>query len=370
MFRKITLLSGLAILGVVINHASGWGYTALFAWTDRYLPVTVPNYDLFGSSGYYLSLIFLRISSFAVPAFLFTSGAFLAYALRGSKNGKLSWQMLKNRIGNLLIPYIIWSFIALIYIFMLGDRSSLTNVIQMFFTSGIVGPYYYVPLLVYLILLSPFLVPLAKNHPAILLIVTGAIQFGLSILHTRAAFGMQPSNMNWLLNLTPDWSVPRWIFFYCFGLVAGIFQDSWSNILPRFKWPLLFLTILSAGILIFESDTSFKILGWDGYNIVSRYSFNFYGLFFIAFFLSINSVPGFITKLLNKLAFKSMGIYLIHFLAMGLAAKFIYRYFPWLLTKQLLFQICLLTIGLGIPLAIMQVLTKSSLRKYFRFVFG
>ena len=47
------LLNGLAILAVVFNHASGWGYTAMVYWADRYRPVTVPNFDQVWSPSFY-----------------------------------------------------------------------------------------------------------------------------------------------------------------------------------------------------------------------------------------------------------------------------------------------------------------------------
>jgi hypothetical protein len=45
MTRRLLYLSGLAIVGVILYHAVGWGFVGMFWWTDRYAPVTVPNFD-------------------------------------------------------------------------------------------------------------------------------------------------------------------------------------------------------------------------------------------------------------------------------------------------------------------------------------
>ena len=85
----------------------------MFWWTDRYSPVSIPNYDQLGSPPYYIFLIIKQLTVFSVPAFLFVSGFFVAYAYR-SKETSLNWGMEKKRIINLIIPYLIWSAVIFI----------------------------------------------------------------------------------------------------------------------------------------------------------------------------------------------------------------------------------------------------------------
>ena len=78
MRRQIPILRGLAILAVVYNHATGWGYTAMFWWADRYRQVgSLPNYDQMGSLPYYVLAVIQQLAQFSVPAFLFISGFFI-----------------------------------------------------------------------------------------------------------------------------------------------------------------------------------------------------------------------------------------------------------------------------------------------------
>jgi hypothetical protein len=69
MIRRLLYLNGLAVLGVILFHASGMGFVAMFAWTHRYLPVTAPNYDQMGSAAYYGLRVIEAIVTFSIPAF-------------------------------------------------------------------------------------------------------------------------------------------------------------------------------------------------------------------------------------------------------------------------------------------------------------
>jgi hypothetical protein len=101
MIRRLLYLNGLAILAVILFHTSGMGFIAMFAWTHRYLPVTVPNYDLFGSSAYYGLRVVEGIVVFSIPAFLFISGFFIAFAT-GRTKSKVSWEFVSTGLNTCL----------------------------------------------------------------------------------------------------------------------------------------------------------------------------------------------------------------------------------------------------------------------------
>ena len=89
MAKRLLLLNGLCILGVIFSHAALWVWVAMFWWTDRYRPVVIPNYEALGSVSYYGVVVLQKLGVFAVPSFLFASGFFVAYAYRG-KSGRSS----------------------------------------------------------------------------------------------------------------------------------------------------------------------------------------------------------------------------------------------------------------------------------------
>ncbi|HIP73435.1 MAG TPA: hypothetical protein EYH05_18815, partial [Anaerolineae bacterium] len=97
-------LNGIAILFVIFFHAAGWGFTAMFAWTPRYLPVSAPVYDQVGSLSYYWLRLVEQIVVVAIPAFLFVSGYFMAFS--AGRRDNVTWKQIGGRVKMLLFPYI------------------------------------------------------------------------------------------------------------------------------------------------------------------------------------------------------------------------------------------------------------------------
>ena len=72
MIRRLLLLNGLAAISAVIYHATGWGFTAMFWWTDQYLPISVPDFSQLGSVSYYaLRLVEQILYSVSHPSCLY-----------------------------------------------------------------------------------------------------------------------------------------------------------------------------------------------------------------------------------------------------------------------------------------------------------
>ncbi len=148
MYRRLLLLNGLAILGVVVSHAAGWGQIALLDlnWTNRYLPATVTGEAHIGSFTYYVLLIVRQLLVFSVPAFLVVSGFFIAFAARGSQVG-LSWKVVRARLYSLLIPYLIWSVLIFIGDALTHQVYTPGEYVMRLLLWGATGPLYYVPML-------------------------------------------------------------------------------------------------------------------------------------------------------------------------------------------------------------------------------
>src|SRR5574338_1320500 len=144
MNRRLLMLNGLAILAVLANHASHSGFIAMFWWTDRYMPVSVPNYDQMGSLSYYLLIVMQKLAVFSVPTFLFITGIFLAYTARGSQS-HLTWKVVSKRVLNLLPPYFLWTTVFLAIQFLLGERASLGETVLLYLWVD-VSPFFFIPL--------------------------------------------------------------------------------------------------------------------------------------------------------------------------------------------------------------------------------
>ena len=97
--EEIDIMRAIGIIAVVIIHVTGQA---------RSLPETSTTYLFFAAINYSLQ--------FAVPLFLLISALVLTY--KYSSNNDFDWlKFYRNRIGSMLIPYVIWSVIYLIFKF-------------------------------------------------------------------------------------------------------------------------------------------------------------------------------------------------------------------------------------------------------------
>lgn len=92
----IDYLKGLAIILVV------WGHVIQYAPHD--------GYDFF------LNPLYIFIYTFHMPLFIFISG----YLFLSSLKDKSFWDILKNKILQLIVPLVIWSFLYYLFRFILG----------------------------------------------------------------------------------------------------------------------------------------------------------------------------------------------------------------------------------------------------------
>jgi probable poly-beta-1,6-N-acetyl-D-glucosamine export protein len=365
--KRFLTLNGLAIFAVVCNHASSWGSTAMFWWTDRYLPGTVPNFSQIGTIPYYFLLLEKQLTIFSVPAFLFVSGLFVAFASRGSQQNN-GWKVPLSRITSLIIPYFIWSFIFIAIEFILGDRFSPLEYLQQLLTGQVSPGYYYVPLLCQFYLLSPLITRLAKNKIKLLLV--GSIFIQIVVIGLRYGFyfwhDVSPFT---LISSFPDWFFGGWLFFFVSGTIIGLNIQRFKEWLSRkkifFVLPLLIFGIFT----LTESELISRSTGmeWTGPLLITS---TLYAIIFVLFFLSITNFPVFIIKIIDFLGQHSYGIFLIHYVVLLLAAKVIYHIAPVLLSNEFIYQPVLIILAIGIPVICMTLIKRSPIQGAYRYLFG
>jgi peptidoglycan/LPS O-acetylase OafA/YrhL len=354
MAARLLLLNGLAACAVAINHAASYGLLAMFQWTDRYLPVTVPNYSQIGTPAYYFLLYIRMLISFGVPAFLFISGFFIAFMARGSRT-QVGWQMVMPRVKILIVPFLIWTLIR----YMLLTRIPTT-------IDEILDPYYFIPVLAQFYLLSPILVPLARNRWKLLLAVCGLIYIGLITMGYLRILGVN----------IPSLGIPRWIFltqpfWFPFGVVAGLHMQTFRQALAPLKWKLLTALTILAILPLIEHQTVAYLLDrdWLGPHF-GGFLRILYHFVVILCFLAFDKIELPFSKAISNLAPKSLGIYLGNIPFVYVTSVLMYFNTPWILGNQLLYQIILIMAGLGGPVLLMTMLMKSPARPAYRYVFG
>ena len=286
MTRRVFLLMGVAILAVVWSHAAGWGQIAMFLWTDRYRPVTVPNFDQLGTPSYYALLVIRQLTVWAVPAFLFISGFFVAYAARGSRSA-LSWKTVRVRIINLVVPYLIWSVMCFIGNALDGIIYTPLEYLERLVSGKADGPYFYVPLLCQFYLLAPLVVPIAKTKRWLLLLIVGFLQLGSLSLRYRVFFGVDIPGAT---VVTQGWLLFRWAFFFPFGIVCGLRAQQLNRWLARYKWSILAATIFLGLLAILEPEVIYRTTGEERRFVPGTILTSLYSVAFILCFLAFDNV--------------------------------------------------------------------------------
>ncbi|MBN1657060.1 MAG: acyltransferase [Anaerolineae bacterium] len=365
MIRRLSLLGGLSILAVVASHAAGWGFIAMFFWTDRYRPVTVPNYDQIGTLSYYILVAVRSWASFAVAAFLFLSGFFLAYSAR-SAQVTLQWKVILRRIRSLLIPYLIWSCAILILDAMQGKIYPPGEYVWRLVSGGAHPAYYYVPLICQFYLLAPFVVSAAKTRPIRFLIAAAAIQLGALALRylSRAGEGIPA------LHTATGLLWPTYAFFFALGLVASFHPVRLGQWMAKNRRFLLAGLIVSAIATVVESEFGFHVTGVRRGTGPATLSTSVYAIAFVTCFLTFDRVAVQFSKTLTRLSSMSYGIYLVHPIILELTARATQELAPGVLELLVPFTIALVLIAVVVIYYCMTLLSRSPVKRSYHYLFG
>lgn len=361
-------MNGLAIFGAVMYHAAGWGFVAMFWWADQFRPVQVPNFDQFGSFSYYGLRLIEQLIIFSIPVFLFVSGYFIAFAC--GKDPSPKWGWIFTRLKFLIIPYLVWSILMIIMNTVFGQKYSLQDLILAILTGKAVAAFYFIPLLVQLYLLSPFLTKMAKSKPWLITIISFLLMLFIHLGQYASLLGIDYPGRQFINLFLPSWVFPGNLFWVVFGMVIGFHYKKILPTLVKWKWVFLSLTILLIPLGMWEWE---KILAASGQQwLASRETFidTLYSIVLILSFLSFGMKLFIGQKWLNDLGSKSFGIYLAQTLFLTITAKAIYQVLPSILQYQILLQPILIASAILGPLVLMWLVKKTVLNKYYVYIFG
>jgi surface polysaccharide O-acyltransferase-like enzyme len=363
-------LNGLAIICVVVFHAVGTGFVAMFAWAHRYLPAGVPAFSQVGSPSYYVLRVLEQLVGFSIPAFLFVSGYFIAVAT-GKSRETVSWSTVRARLKTLLIPFLLWTAIVIsLQVVLEGKSLSLQRLFLDIFTGSSNEVMYFVPLLVQFYLLSPLLVRLAKKNWKLLLVAAALIQLGVQLLAYPSFLGLDLPNAAALTRLLPKWFFPTKLLWFTLGIIIGFHLDQFKPFLQRFRWVFLAVALVAIPLGVIEWELYFHLSGQEWLAHHETLLDSIYGLAALLSFLAFVDVKLPLPKTVENLGSRSYGIYLTHAIFILYAAKGIYQLAPQLLAYQIVLQPLLLLVGFGGPLAMMYVVERTSLRRFYKYIFG
>jgi peptidoglycan/LPS O-acetylase OafA/YrhL len=368
VLKRLYLLNGIAITAVVCNHITHWGLIAMSQWAERYRNLIGPYYDFLNSLTFYVLIVIRKLAVFSVPAFLFFSGFFVAYAARGSQPLH-RWKITKLRVISLVVPYVIWSVVIFITDTFQGYVLSPSKYIIRLLYGGAIPEYYFVPLLIQFYLLSPLIIPIAKKKGKLVLLAAALLQVGMVSLTYLGLF-MDGSLVHPILSIISHWSFfPLWGFFFTSGIVFSFHYQGLKNWLFRYKWILLAGTILLGFLAIIEAGLVSETTGQNWYDSPLTIPSSLYAISFIFSFLAFEEVSIPFSKIFYYLSNRTFGIYLIHSRVLLLFVWGINILLPWMVATQFLYLLVLFLVGLGMPLLMMALVAKSPAKRYYRYLF-
>jgi surface polysaccharide O-acyltransferase-like enzyme len=342
MSRQYGALSGIAIFLIAVNHAIHFG-------------LQVAPVDGVALRGL---IILQALGAFAVPAFLFISGAFLAYAA-----SEFSFTLIKANLERILWPYVLWSLVFFGVIFVLaGEQYSPAGYVK----NLLVGyPYHFVPLLAFWYVTAPALVPVARRAATPLLAVIAVYQAGLLALRHPGVFG------GWLV--LPAWSgvvappvlftpMSDWAIYFPLGLVLSLHAETVRPWLLRVRPAALALTAVIFGLGLLNA---LQIVWAPWARFVAPLP-----LMFVLPVIDRAAIPW--LQRAELLGRRSYGIYLVHFVLLYGLSVFIQRAFG---TVTGLWQVIVfpafLVVALAGSQALMDTIGKSGTgRRVYRYWFG
>jgi peptidoglycan/LPS O-acetylase OafA/YrhL len=188
----------------------------------------------------------------------------------------------------------------------------------------------------------------------------------LDTLHLDLGFNVQ------LSPLTGSWFFPGHVFWFTAGIVGALYARQFQEIAVRGRKYFLTAALLLVPLAVLEWQSILNYVEEPWLPMRDTPLDLLYGATFILAFIGYEEVGVPFAQLLERLASKSFGVYLVHSPALEFGARTVYFVAPWILGNVVLFQIVLMVIGLGVPLLAMGVvdLNRSPVRRSYRYLFG
>lgn len=337
-------------MGVILNH-SNWHVLKHFT------PGDVAGYPF---------LAIDQIGKMAIAAFLFIAGYFSAYATSGGKRD-LPWHIIRTRILGILWPWFIWSALV-----MVGQSFQEREITLVEYVLNLFVQYYFIPLLIISYLLAPFVARWARSNPKALLINVGVIQLiAIVSFYLRVYWQAFPSALNAWVDIGPLLYL-RFAIYFPLGLIAGMYPKQIKEKLAPYKshllWTALFFFMLSAIEAVFCYHLG--DLYWPRGNDQTKLTSALFTISFVLIFVAHDRINIPFNKFLIKIGTHSYGLYLSHYVILGVLAKIVYGILPdqlavgWLVLPTLFFGTA------TSAMLIMELVARSPAKRMYHYLFG
>lgn len=350
-------LRGIAIIGVIAIHSATHDVNSIST-----------------SAAYGWLVIQTMLGRFAVPCFLIISGYFVSYKEQIGLQKKLESNLIR-RIQRVLPPYILWSSIYFLLLFLMGvqfSRHPALIFLEQLLTGTVALHLFFLVLIMQMYVLSWF--GFMKNGCAekrtVLFAAIAFLAFTLpSYLFINDALSLSGSKASYYFKAYERSLFPRWLLFFMFGRWMGAHWLSVKDLATSHRQLLSFCVF---GSLALSMVDFYCLRLWSGNsNLLPpdwMISNVFFGPFVAIWFLTSQARDSFVIRWLGKLGAVSFGVYLLHepFLSL-LMRSHIWQSKAGILSYTLIFQPASILAGLGVSLitiAVLQHVLPERIRRY------
>lgn len=348
MNRSFPALRGLAIILVVLNHSIHMSLN----YARSQGAVTSPYWEqvlLFFLSG---------LGIFAVPIFLYLSGAFFSYAA-SQDNLKTNYKIVWTNVKHVAIPYLIWSLIFYLEIYFLHDKKF--TLLEFFKNLAVGYPFNFVPLLIFYYVISPFLIRAIRYLGWVVIGLIGAYQlFLLNIIFPGILGFTFPEGVGILAPPILSTTLAEWAIFFPLGLIYVKRITSLTGFIEKTKWVWLSLTLLLYAIALLDVLELVRLP-------LARYLSPVTFILLTSIFKR-NAIP--YVKQLEVLGKKAYGLYLMNLILLDLILYSIQSLIPGVLSFYLLLIPLMFILALIIPLWLINSFERLGRPVFQRYIFG
>lgn len=348
MNRSFPALRGLAIILVVLNHSIHMSLN----YARSQGVITPPYWEQ-------VLLYFLSgLGIFAVPIFLYLSGAFFSYAA-SQDNLKTNYKIVWTNVKHVAIPYVIWSLIFYLEIYLLHDKKfTLLEYVK----NLVVGyPFNFVPLLIFYYVISPLLIRAIRYLGWIIIGLIGIYQLILLNIISPGILGF--SFPAWMAILAPpilSATLAEWAIFFPLGLIYVKRIASLTGFIEKTRWVWLGLTLILYAIALLDVLEMISLP-------LARY-FAPVTFILLTSIFKRNAIP--FVKQLEILGKKAYGLYLMNLILLDFILYLIESFIPGIFAFYLLLIPLMFILALTIPLWIIHSFERFHQPILQRYIFG
>jgi peptidoglycan/LPS O-acetylase OafA/YrhL len=305
-------------------------------------------------------VVFQELGIYTVPAFLFLSGAFFAYAVQ-NRSLRGSYKTVLANVLSTLWPYLVWSLVFyLVTGLLLGDVMAPLQIAK----NLVVGyPFNFIPILLVFFVLAPVISLVSRRFP---LLALG----GILLVQLLEALIVDPTTFGFVVHL------PHWMNYLGMPVIRSEFAV-WGIFFPlgmvyqqHMQWITQTMRKLVLGIAIFT--ILFYVL--DVLNVLNIFHFPLalalcpiFGLLLTPV-IRRDAIPFY--KTVEMVGKRSYGLYLTNLIIITVVLFAIHQVAAGLIGVYLVMIPLLFCVVLLISIGMMMLIERPPQRVVYRYLFG